>query len=829
MSQTIVNLLIENTLLFSALFGGVLLVRFVFKKHLSALMQYALWAVVVIRLLIPISYTAEWSPVNLIQNLKSAQPLIQTVDTANATSPSAIPQLPDQNTDSYADIWESAPTAAFNADPAPDTVLTPAAPPLEIDLTAVVVYVWLAGILLYGTWLGLNTFKLKTKIRRCTTSKAPQWMQLCFVQCKDALGIKRDIPLILQGGLPTPAIMGIFKPVLILPDTLIRDNNPEQMRHIFTHELMHYKRKDLPAIWGLNILNAAYWFNPLVWLCCRLICRDMETACDHMVVQSLGSDQRREYIQTILKFSETQSNMRTREAMSLNDGCTRMQKRIRGMYMKKKTKPAIRTAVLALALVMAFAAFTSGCQPTPVNNVQSPTEYVSAQSAEPAQEIQEKSLRERLAAPLEWRESIKLDDKLIVDMNADITVPQVKNVSAYEVAPKEITQEMVNQYIKTLFGGAPIYEQRPNDTLTQEDIVNQANDIRNFLDRLKIDDPDRYSEEAEHWNARIEELLASIKNYPEAYALKPSDGKFRMAKKFADMPEETNPDILKIAIQADLGKNYPAYLNIQQSGSFKESELIFSNTNTFGSDVRLKMDEVQNPIGLTMPFDEALELAGRQLKELGLDNYDLEEAYYGVFGDGPYVTNPLPIKDRNPYYYSLYFSQKKDGIPMSYTSQYRGVVPADKAEIESWGAEAIQVNVDNDGIFAISWRMPAAIKNAVNGTVEPQNFGSIDKIILDGLKQLYTLPFDMAEVNEIELHVEKIEFAYTRCLKQNSQSEYILTPCWNVYGNIQTYYNKGLTDPNNDENNSYTESKPMGTLLTVNAINGSLLNTEMGF
>jgi len=49
----------------------------------------------------------------------------------------------------------------------------------------------------------------------------------------------------LQGVLPIPAIIGIFNPVLILPDKLIHDGNPEQMRHIFIHELMHYKRKDL--------------------------------------------------------------------------------------------------------------------------------------------------------------------------------------------------------------------------------------------------------------------------------------------------------------------------------------------------------------------------------------------------------------------------------------------------------------------------------------------------------------------------------------------------------------------------------------------------------
>lgn len=190
-------------------------------------------------------------------------------------------------------------------------------------------------------------------------------MRECFSQCKNELCIKKDIRLVLQGVLPVPAIMGIFKPVLVLPDKLMHDKNPARMRHIFTHELMHYKRKDLHTIWCLNILNAVYWFNPLVWLCFKLIHRDMETACDHMVVQSLGNDQRRGYILTILKFTGNQSNSRIQAAMSLNDGCIRMEKRIKGMYMRKKTKASVRTTILILALLMTFAAFTAGCQPTP--------------------------------------------------------------------------------------------------------------------------------------------------------------------------------------------------------------------------------------------------------------------------------------------------------------------------------------------------------------------------------------------------------------------------------------------------------------------------------
>lgn len=140
-----------------------------------------------------------------------------------------------------------------------------------------------------------------------------------------------------------------------------------------------------------------------------------------------------------------------------------------------------------------------------------------------------------------------------------------------------------------------------------------------------------------------------------------------------------------------------------------------------------------------------------------------------------------------------------------------------------------QVNVDSNGIFAINWLMPTTIGNVINENVELLNFGDIHKIILDSLKYLYTLPPDATQVKNIELHVEKIEFAYTRCLKQNSQSEYILTPCWNVYGSLQTYYNAGYTDPDNDANNSFTDFNPMGTLITINAINGSLINTDLGF
>ena len=97
----------------------------------------------------------------------------------------------------------------------------------------------------------------------------------------------------------SPFILGILRPVIYLPSSL----SEEEKRFVLAHERAHLRRLD--HIWkplGFLILSV-HWFNPFCWLAYVLLCRDIELACDEKVIRELGRAERAAYSQTLLNCS----------------------------------------------------------------------------------------------------------------------------------------------------------------------------------------------------------------------------------------------------------------------------------------------------------------------------------------------------------------------------------------------------------------------------------------------------------------------------------------------------------------------------------------------
>lgn len=100
-------------------------------------------------------------------------------------------------------------------------------------------------------------------------------------------GILRDIGMghilvFSNDEIASPLVCGLLSPRIYLP-TRMDFGNTELLRHIFTHETMHIRRKDnwLKAMMLATL--CLHWFNPLVWLMSRLLSSDLEAACDEAV------------------------------------------------------------------------------------------------------------------------------------------------------------------------------------------------------------------------------------------------------------------------------------------------------------------------------------------------------------------------------------------------------------------------------------------------------------------------------------------------------------------------------------------------------------------
>ena len=106
-------------------------------------------------------------------------------------------------------------------------------------------------------------------------------------------------------GLPGPFLWGVFRPVICLPAGL----EEKERRYILEHEECHRKRRD-PLVKCLILLVVSFhWFNPAAWIACVLCSRDMEIACDEVVLAAAGMTgrERKAYAASLLKYAARQN------------------------------------------------------------------------------------------------------------------------------------------------------------------------------------------------------------------------------------------------------------------------------------------------------------------------------------------------------------------------------------------------------------------------------------------------------------------------------------------------------------------------------------------
>ena len=99
-----------------------------------------------------------------------------------------------------------------------------------------------------------------------------------------------------------PGVVGIFRPVLLLPEGILAHLTPEQMKSVLTHELCHVRHRDNLVAAIQMFVETTLWFHPLVWWIGKRIFEERERACDEEVLR-LGN-RPQVYAQGILKVCE---------------------------------------------------------------------------------------------------------------------------------------------------------------------------------------------------------------------------------------------------------------------------------------------------------------------------------------------------------------------------------------------------------------------------------------------------------------------------------------------------------------------------------------------
>ena len=144
--------------------------------------------------------------------------------------------------------------------------------------------IWLGGALLAVLRL-LLTLHNVDKVRK--SSRCLERNDLEHVKC--VLGRKNvekyDIQFRESSTITTPLVVGIFKPIMLLPSKFLWKLNHKQLAAILLHELAHIERKDTKANLIQKLITILFWFHPLVHLLDRQISIAREEICDNNVLE----------------------------------------------------------------------------------------------------------------------------------------------------------------------------------------------------------------------------------------------------------------------------------------------------------------------------------------------------------------------------------------------------------------------------------------------------------------------------------------------------------------------------------------------------------------
>ena len=109
-------------------------------------------------------------------------------------------------------------------------------------------------------------------------------------KCASSLGIRRRVSLKLSAALATPAVCGLFSPVILLPKSLASRLDAPQLEAVLLHELAHVRRGDVALNYFQALLQILYFYNPLLWLANAAIRRVREEAVDELVLVAMGEE-----------------------------------------------------------------------------------------------------------------------------------------------------------------------------------------------------------------------------------------------------------------------------------------------------------------------------------------------------------------------------------------------------------------------------------------------------------------------------------------------------------------------------------------------------------
>ncbi|MBQ7942511.1 MAG: hypothetical protein IJ326_00440 [Lachnospiraceae bacterium] len=330
---------VNMSLMAAVIIVAILGIRMLMKRA-PKLFSYMLWAIVLFRLLCPVSFSTEFSVFNALDMSASKEGRVEiitdgiiyvedkvvkldTVETAYTTSESKESLSAVQSEDAFL------PTVMAEddviADAMNEAVVQKAknTKESEVNLTIWLAGIWLAGVVVICIYSIVQMLIL----RRNLIGAVPYKENIYYAD-----------------HISSPFVLGVIRPKIYVPSSIEKS----EWDYIIMHEKYHIRRGDHIVRILAFLALCVHWFNPLVWIAFIQSGKDMEMSCDEAVMRQMKQDIRAEYSESLLRLATGRRYM-TAMPLSFGEGDTKG--RVKNVMRYKKPTAWVMVGALVLCVI----------------------------------------------------------------------------------------------------------------------------------------------------------------------------------------------------------------------------------------------------------------------------------------------------------------------------------------------------------------------------------------------------------------------------------------------------------------------------------------------
>jgi bla regulator protein blaR1 len=282
--------------------GIVLVVNLLGRRWLTATQMSLLWGLVLVRLLLPIGPGSSLCLQNLLADNSGSTSRNPVREPATVEEWMSRPRAADTGTKVVVYPSALADSGAENSAKSESAVQGQPEIPWDVLVGYSFLVLWPCGAAFVVLATVFSNWRFSRQVSHAPICHDERVVEL-WKKSSNLASVRREIPIVVFGGVRQPTVMGALHPRLLLPADVLQLPD-DQLQMIMLHELAHVRRCDVAVNWGLVLVRAVHWWNPVYWLAASRFCSLREQACDAFVIQRLSGQSNASYGDLLLTLAQ---------------------------------------------------------------------------------------------------------------------------------------------------------------------------------------------------------------------------------------------------------------------------------------------------------------------------------------------------------------------------------------------------------------------------------------------------------------------------------------------------------------------------------------------